>query len=114
MYCRLDPDSHEVTTRASRASSDRRPGPVPILRVAPEWPGIEIPNQRSFHGECAMTFDVIADGSVDAETISADCTHGALARSAERAIGRWRFDPATVDSGRETVEMTLGFDVVTE
>jgi TonB family protein len=82
---------------------------LPIHRVAPSYP--ESPVSRLIEGDCLLTFDVVADGTVDCDSISVECTDPFFKRASKSAIAQWRFYPPTVNGDRETVEMMFEFKV---
>jgi hypothetical protein len=85
--------------------SDSVPDPVAMVRIPPELVREET---------CAMTFTIRDDGSVDAETMLADCTDPALETRARTALARWLYNPRIVDGkavSRPGVTTTMRFPI---
>lgn len=82
----------------------------PLVRINPVYPPRA--QERGLEGTCKMRFDVLADGTINAETITADCTSSLFARSASRAVARWKYNPKIVDGepvARRGVAVDLDF-----
>ena len=84
----------------------------PLVRIPPQYPPRAA--ERGLEGTCDMVFDVLPDGTIDADSIQADCTSSLFARAASRAIARYKYAPkivngeAVVQRGlRQTIEFEL-------
>ncbi len=83
---------------------------IPLLREDPAFP-LEAAAQRA-EGVCEVTFDVRADGAIDAGSIAAACASPAFVEAATRAVARWCYAPKVVDgapvaSPGHVVELTF-------
>lgn len=81
---------------------------TPLVRIPPEYPRQALAEE--LEGRCTLTFDIQADGAVDAASIVADCSSPLFVEEATRAVGRWRYRPVLVDGqpvARQGIETTL-------
>jgi len=87
--------------------------PRVIHRVEPEYPAAALSAHAG--GDVVLSVQVEKDGSVSRVTVVKDLPFG-LSREAVRAVGKWRFDPATVNGKpvAQAVEVTVHFSAQRE
>jgi protein TonB len=69
--------------------------PIPLVRISPDYPGQAL--AQGLEGRCTVDYVVLADGSVDPESIAADCTSELFVEPARRAVARWTYSPAVAE-----------------
>ncbi|MEM8616377.1 MAG: energy transducer TonB [Pseudomonadota bacterium] len=85
--------------------------PTPVADTVSVVSGLQVLYPLSMmaarlEGDCAVTFDVAADGSVQ-EPITADCTDERFRISAEQAVSRAIFEPAGTAGATYTVKFRI-------